>query len=111
MKQELTWGTAAAVAIVAAVGISSQSGNKAVTPQSSGRQTAQIVTSKSPTKSALEKGVPPQCADSIPLLEHFFLHEPITGPDSCYAVTPRATTPLDPKYQTEFVIATFPDPL
>ncbi len=111
MKQELTWGTAAAVAIVAAVGITSQSGNKPATSQSSGRQAALIVTSKSPTNSALEKGVQPQCADSISLLEHFFLHEPITGPDSCYGVKPRATSPLDPKYHTEFVIATFPDPL
>lgn len=110
MKQELAWGTAAAVAIVAAVGISSQPGNKSAA-SSTERPTGQIVVAtKAPKKGAPESRFLPHCSDSIPLLEHFFLHETITGPPECYAgkVLP---TPLDPKSQTNFVIATLPDPL
>jgi hypothetical protein len=111
MKQELTWGTAAAVAIVAAVGISSQSGNKPAGSPSSGREGAQsVVTAKPPNKGEPAKGAQPQCADSIPLLEHFFLHERITGPAVCYSSEP-TPTPLNSGFQTRFVIATLPDPL
>ena len=111
MRQELGWGTAAAVAIVAAVGITSQSGSKPATSASAGRPSGQsAVSAKAPTKGAPEKGALPQCADSIPLLEHFFLHEKITGPAVCYAAKPVAT-PLNSKYQTNFIIATLPDPL
>ena len=111
MKQELTWGTAAAVTIVAAVGISSQSGSKPAAPLSTGRESVQsILTAKTPNQGKPEKGVQPQCADSIPLLEHFFLHEKITGPGSCYSSKPTAT-PLNPGFHNRFVIATLPDPL
>lgn len=111
MKQELAWGTAATVAIVAAVGISSQPGGRPDASSSAGKPSGQtIVTTKAPKQGAPEKGVQPQCEDSIPLLEHFFLHEKITGPPSCYEGQPIAT-PLDSNYQTEFVIATLPDPL
>lgn len=111
MKQELTWGTAAAVAIVAAVGISSQSGGKPFSPLSTGRESAQsIVGAKAPNKGKPGKGVQPQCIDSIPMLEHFFFHEKITGPASCYSSKP-TPTPLNARFQTRFVIATLPDPL
>jgi hypothetical protein len=111
MKQELAWGSAAAMAIVAAVGISSQSGSKPATSASTGRQSGQsVVTAKAPTKGIPEKGALPHCADLIPLLEHFFLHETISGPAVCYAGRP-PSSPLDAKFQNEFVIATFPDPL
>ena len=110
MRQELAWGTAAVMAIVAAVGISS-SGGKPDTSAPGGAKVGQaIVATKAPKKGAPESGVQPQCADSIPLLEHFFLQEKIIGPASCYANAPTAA-PLDPKYQTNFIIATFPDPL
>src|ERR1700756_1961045 len=111
MRQELGWGTAAAVAIVAAVGISSQPGVKPGGNPSAERQSGQtIVRAKAPKKGPPEKGVLPQCADSIPLLEHFFLHQPITGPPACYAEKP-TPTPLDANFKPDFVIAPFPDPL
>ena len=69
-----------------------------------------VSTSKPPTNGTREDGVLPHCAEIIPLLEHFFLHEKITGPPVCYAAEP-AATPLEAKYRTEFVIATLPDPL
>lgn len=69
-----------------------------------------IVPAKGPKGGKPKGGVQPQCADSIPLLDHFFLQESVTGPASCYEVPP-TPTPLPPKYQTRFVIATFPDPL
>jgi hypothetical protein len=110
MKQELAWGTAAAVAIVAAVGISSQPGGKSAASTSAGRQSGQaVITSKAASASAPKEGVQPQCADAISLLEHFFLYETIIGPNSCYAKRP-AATPLPAAYQTDFVIATLPDP-
>jgi hypothetical protein len=108
MKQELAWGTAAAVAIVAAVGISSQPGNK--TGPSTEAQGGKAIVRKV-AKEAVSKGiVEPQCAESIDVLEHFFLHQTITGPATCYAKKPPAT-PLNPKFQTNFIIATLPDPL
>jgi hypothetical protein len=111
MKQELAWGTAAAVAIVAAVGISSQPGSKSEASRSAGKESGQtVVTSKAAKQVVPEGGVQPQCADSIPLLEHFFLHEKITGPPSCYNGHP-VPTPLGSQYRTEFVIATLPDPV
>lgn len=110
MRQELTWGTATAVAIVAAVGISSQSGNRPANPASAS-QNGQSVVRKTSTKGAPNtKAAQPQCADSIPLLEHFFLHQAITGPSSCYATAP-TPTPLPAEFQSSFIIATFPDPL
>src|ERR1700758_2164501 len=111
MKQELGWGTAAAVAIVAAVGISSQPGVKPDANSSAERQNGKtIVPSKAPTKGASEKGTLPQCAESIALLEHLFLHEKITGPPACYT-DKQAPTPLDSNFKTGFIIATLPDPL
>jgi len=110
MKQELAWGTAAAMAIVAAVGISSQSGSKPPIP-SGGRESAQTVVATKAGKEATPKdGAQPHCADLIALLEHFFLRENFSGPASCYYVTP-PRKPLDPKYHTDFIIATLPDPL
>src|SRR5215467_8121152 len=110
MKQELAWGTAAAVAIVAAVGISSQPGNKTATGSTERPGGQSFVTAKAPKRGAPESGVLPHCSDSVPLLEHFFLHEKITGPPECYA-DKTLPTPLDVKFQTNFIIASLPDPL
>ena len=110
MKQELAWGTAAAMAIVAAVGISSQSGGKPETGPAGKPGAQTIIATKAPKKGTGENGVQPQCADFIPILEHFFLHEKITGPASCY-VAEQPATPLGSSYRTNFVIATLPDPL
>src|ERR1035441_4565238 len=108
MKQELAWGAAAAVAIVAAVGISSQPGSKPAGSAAAGRQGA-----KSAVQSKPPKGAQPQCADSISLLEHFFLHENVAAPDVCYEPGGQAATSSqpDPEFQPTFVIATVPDPL
>ena len=73
MKQELAWGTAAAMAIVAAVGISSQSGGKPETGRAVKPGGETIVATKAPKKGTGENGVQPQCADIIPTLERFFL--------------------------------------
>ena len=110
MKQELAWGTAAAMAIVAAVGISSQSGGKPPNTASTGRDNGHVISTKVAKEGTQKEGVQPQCADAITLLEHFFLSDKITGPKSCYATEPKAS-PLNAKYQPEFVIATLPDPL
>src|SRR5450755_1024586 len=108
MKQELTWGAAAVVAIVAAVGISSQPGSKPGTAANAGLKAA-----KSAVRSIPSKSVQPQCADSISLLEHFFLHENIAAPESCYDSKPGAFPAggLDSDFEPNFVIATVPDPL
>ena len=108
MRQELAWGAAAAVAIVAAVGISSQPAGK---PQASGPPAR--VGIKSATKTKPSKGAQPQCADSISLLEHFFLHENIAAPDVCYEPggQPDIVSKPDLEFQPTFVIATVPDPL
>ncbi len=108
MKQELAWGAAAAMAIVAAVGISSQPGSKLPSSGPAGR----LVSAKNAVRSKPSKGVQPQCADSISLIEHFFLHDTIAGPDVCYA-SPGNTAGAKPDkdFQPTFVIATFPDPL
>jgi hypothetical protein len=107
MKQELAWGAAAAVALVAAVGISSPSGSKPAANASAGH-----VAAKGAVKTKPATGVQPECADSISLIEHFFLHDSIAAPDVCYESPGKAgTTKLDPEFQPTFVIATFPDPL
>lgn len=102
MKQELTWGAAAAVAIVAAVGISSQ-------PAIKTSATASAPAIKSAVRSKPSKGVQAQCAESIALLEHFFLHGNIAAPETCYDSNPGIKP--EPDFQPNFVIATFPDPL
>src|SRR3974377_1697482 len=98
MKQELAWGTAAAMAIVAAGGICSKSGGKPETGGAAGKPGGQtLVGANAPKKGTAENGLQPQCADFIPTLEHFFLHEKITGPASCYAAEQPAT-PLGSNY-------------
>jgi hypothetical protein len=98
------------VAIVAAAGISSQTGNKPATSSSDRPSGQTVVAVKAPKRGAPENKFLLHCSDSIPLLEHFFLHQRITGPQECYAgkVTP---TPHDVGFQTNFIIATLPDPL
>src|SRR5215469_16423631 len=111
MKQELAWGTAAAVAIVAAVGISSQPGSKSGTNSSGEGQSGKAALTAKVIREGTAKGTAEaQCVDSVELLEHFFLGEKITGPASCYAAKHPAT-PLASKFQTNFIIATLPDPL
>src|SRR3954453_18040736 len=112
MKQEVTWGTAAALAIVAAVGIFSQSGSKPSGAASGSDRAGAIATKKA---KAPPKGVPgevePQCADSIPLIKHFFLDAEVVGPESCYAEGHRPpAAPLEAA-QPDSIIASFPDPL
>ncbi len=107
MKQELAWGAAAAVALVAAVGISSPSGSKPAASTSAGH-----VAAKGAVKTKPATGVQPECADSISLIEHFFLHSSIAAPNVCYAAPNKpATADPDSEFQPTFVIATFPDPL
>ena len=111
MKQELGWGTAAAVAIVAAVGITSQSGVKPGANLSAERQGGQsIVRPKAPKKGTQDEGTLPQCSDSMALVKNFFLHEKITGPPACYAEK-QNPTPLGTDFDPDFVIATLPDPV
>jgi hypothetical protein len=109
MKQELAWGSAAAVAIVAAVGISSQPGSKS-NPSDDGQSRKADITTRVARETAAKGNAQPQCADSVELLDHFVLHEKITGPESCYGEK-HPSTPLPPKFQTTFIIATLPDPL
>jgi len=112
MKQELAWGTAAAMAIVAAVGISTQSGKAPAS--AGGRSGEQVVaasgSARSSNRSVREQGVEPQCSDLVSLLGHFFLNQKITGPANCYTA-PVTPSPLGSEFQTNFVIATVPDPL
>lgn len=112
MKQELSWGTAAALAIVAAVGISSQSGNKAIPVPSEARPAT--VTSGTPKPRTRKNSVKvqSQCEESIPALEHFFMGAKIVGPGTCYGEGPKpAAAPLNSAFQPNFIIATLPDPL
>ena len=44
------------------------------------------------------------------MLQHFFLHDKLSAPASCYTGQPDVAKP-NPLFQPDFVIATFPDPL
>jgi hypothetical protein len=100
MRQELGWGAATAVAIIAAVGISSQSGKP---PENTSRA------------GVAERGVPSKvhgdhkrtaCDDPLELLQTFFM-QAVTAPQVCGDQP--APKPLG--LQSRFVIATLPDPL
>jgi hypothetical protein len=109
MRQEITWGTAAALAVVAAVGLSSQSGSNPAATSTAGRSSPQSTVGK-----LANRGTPgtaqPQCADSVAMLHHFFLHENLSAPAACYVGQPDLTKPTA-DFHPDFVIATFPDPL
>ncbi len=126
MKQETTWGVAATLAVVAAVGISTQTGSKA--PTGGGGNKAATSASHPKPKTSSVKLEQPQCEDSVDLLRQFFLKETgapkkptepeaIVGLDSCYALDgngqvekpPKA--PVDANFEPDFIIATLPDPL
>jgi hypothetical protein len=100
MRQELTWGAATAVAIIAAVGISSQSGK----PQenvSRGGPTEHGVLSK------VHNGHPrTACDDPLELLQSFFMQD-VTAPQVCGDQPAPNLLGL----QSRFVIAILPDPL
>ena len=111
MKQEMTWGAAAAVAIAAAIGLSSLS-TKPREGAPAGRQ-AEAITAKSKTTRIL---VHHECSDLIEMFQTFLLDENVAGPKFCYgpgdAPLPGATNPSkDTTLQTKYVIATLPDPL
>jgi hypothetical protein len=107
MKQELTWGAATAVAIVAAIGISSQSGSRTPATMSNGRPAEHApIQSK-----AARNGIQTPCADALDLLEHFFLKS-VPAPDVCGYPSPgTGTVKPDADFQPRFLIATLPDPL
>jgi len=110
MRQELRWGAAATVAIVAAVGISSQSGSPPRENTARGRQAEHTAIQSKAHKNRTQT----PCADSLELLQQFFLSN-VTAPDTCYESgaqsSAAASTNLDHGFQTTFMIATLPDPL
>jgi hypothetical protein len=107
MRQQLAWGAAAAVAIVVAIGISSQSGNKTPGTADNGRRVERTAIQ---SKSA-KNGTQTPCSDTLDLLEHFFL-QTVPAPAVCgYPTSTAGTTKPDKDFQPSFLIATFPDPL
>jgi len=101
----MRWGTATLLAVLAAIGISSQAGRK---PQDNGspregqRRAARTITAK--------PGGQNPCADLIALFQDFLVSGPVPtcGADG---VPSAATPPSAQTFQPSFVIATLPDPL
>jgi hypothetical protein len=100
MRQELTWGAATAVAIIAAVGISSQSGKPQEGASRAGAAEHGVL-------SKVHNGHPrTACDDPLELLQSFFRQD-VTAPPVCGDQP--APKPLG--LRPHFVIATLPDPL
>ena len=107
MRQELTWGAGAtALAIIAAVGISLQSGSKTSGPFPGGRPADHTVARSKPRKNGMES----PCSDSLEMLQQFFRKKDLAAPDSCFDSGTQAT-PDKLGLQPRFIIATLPDPL
>ena len=110
MKQELAWGTAATMAIVAAVGISLQSGNR--TPSEAASTERSGVPKHAKRQPPDTSKAQSQCTEPISMLEQFFQQQPIVGPDTCYESSKApANSGLGQQFEPEFIIATFPDPV
>jgi hypothetical protein len=106
MKQEMKWGAAAVVAVVAAVGISSRTSGVPRETASAGRQAGQgSVQSK-----AGKKGTHDPCEDLVDLFQDFLLTKVAMGPKECY-VPGDPPAPSIIGFRPKVVIATFPDPL
>jgi hypothetical protein len=108
MKQEMKWGAAAAIAVAAAIGISSQSPGRGREGAPSGGQARQIA-------EATPKRVRTACSDLIDLFQAFLLRK-VVGPPFCYEPGDRSAKSTtdnskNADFQPKFVIATLPDPL
>ncbi len=112
MKQEMRWGALAAVAIAAAVGISSRSTGG---PQGSA-PAVRLAQQKATQSKTNQKTVQTQCSELKDLLQAFFLSENVALPGVCYQATDGAAAGAGDKskdtgFQPKFIIATLPDPL
>jgi hypothetical protein len=111
MKQEMRWGALAAVAIAAAVGISSRSTGR---PQDNAP--AMRLAQKATQSKTNQKTVQTQCSELKDLLQAFFLADNVALPGVCYQATDgppasAADKSKDTGFQPKFIIATLPDPL
>lgn len=109
MKQEMKWGTAAVVAVVAAVGIASRPSAAPGEAAGTGRQTGQnAIQSKSG-----KKGADNPCRDLVDLFENFLLDEAVVEPKECGDSSANAAPakPKDVDFHPNFIIASLPDPL
>ena len=110
MKDQMKWGVAAALAVAAAVGISSQSSSKPGDAPGTGRP-AQVQSPQS--KGAAANGSWSPCADLIDLF-HAFLHdENLAAPEVCHEPVGQANADKveHAEFKPKFIIATLPDPL
>src|SRR5277367_3559028 len=112
MKQEIRWGALAAVAIAAAVGISSRSTGRPQDNAPAVRVGQQKATQSKPS----QKTVQTQCSELKDLLQAFFLSENVALPGVCYQGTDGSAAGAGDKskdtgVQPKFIIATLPDPL
>lgn len=110
MKDQMKWGVAAALAVAAAVGISSQSGSKPGDATGTGRP-AQVQSSQS--KGAAANGSWSPCADLIDLFHAFLPNDNWAAPEVCHEpVGPaNADKVSQAEFKPKFIIATLPDPL
>ena len=110
MKQQMGWGAAAAVAIAAAIGLSSLSTSRPSQAAATGGRPAPIAKQVKAPKKNIHK----ECSDLIELFQAFLLDENVAGPGFCYdsdgdraSFASKSEHNLAPK----FIIATVPDPL
>src|SRR6478609_5380542 len=108
MKPDMKWGTAAAIAIAAAVGISSQSANRTRKAQTVAGRAGQVVAGPASKR----KPIRPACSDLIDLFQAFLLRS-VVGPKYCYEPDDRSdSSTADNSRSTnslpKFVIATLP---
>jgi hypothetical protein len=105
MQRELTWGAATAVAIVAAVGISSQPGSKPQETAAGARESGRAAIHSKATRN----GADSPCSDLADLFARFLLRE-VKTPEVCGIPAPDAGK-QPTGFQPTFIIATLPDPL
>lgn len=111
MKQEIKWGAATALAVAAAIGISSQPGSRTretVSPGAALRRTAA-------ESQGTHRHIRDACSNLVDLFQAFLLRD-ISAPPICYesghqAVRAETNKSNELNFQPKFVIAMLPDPL
>ena len=115
MKQEAAWGGALVVAMAAAMGISSRSGQPVESVRSRHESVAAQVHKQTSRKEKPKSNVDRACSDLEDLIQAFFVTDDMAAPDECYshlsappAAVPNALT--RDAGTLKFIIATLPDP-
>jgi hypothetical protein len=113
MNRQSSWGIAAVVTVIAAVGFSTQSGRQAEQGPSSGRQSAENhISSKYSGKTNTEEER--ACSDIFDLFRDFLVTDPVPVPNGCDGLGGTSADKADWQRKTshlKFIVAILPDPL